>query len=118
MIPINKQLKEFIVSRSRRLWIEDDILRVYVGIGNRIIDGVRLRTVDIANISQINQRFEGKGYFKRFMKTAESFGMPVYVESIQISNKRLLNILTKNGYDIIDERFGVCNCIKFPLLNA
>jgi hypothetical protein len=111
---ILNQLDVFMASNSRNLWLSDDVLSIYVRKSKRIYHGLMLDMMDVANISSINPEYEHQGYFKQFMMKVESLGLPVFVESISSTNTNLLNILTKNGYNILPNPQGVHNAIKFP----
>ena len=120
MSNILDQVDEFMKNSSRNLWLQDDILSIYVRRSLRKFDGELQRCFDVSNIHQINPKYAGQGYFRKFMEKVEQFGYPVYVESISLSNTHLLRILTKNGYTLInkqygvDENYGICNAIKYP----
>jgi hypothetical protein len=114
MSDIITQLDDFMDSSYRNLWLQDDILTIYVRKSKRIYQGVMVDMIDVANIMTINPEYKKQGYFKRFMERVESFGLPIFVESINHTNTNLLDMLTKNGYEIILNPAMVYNAIKIP----
>lgn len=108
---ITEQLDDFIDSPVSNKWLNDGILSVYVRKGYHVYDGMILNTLDIANISTISEQYQGKGYFKTFMKKAESIGKPIWVECIH--NPLLSRMLVKHGYTIFNN--GGIHAIKFVM---
>jgi hypothetical protein len=109
MKTITDQLDDFMESSFNNLWLNDDILSIYVRKGNHLFRGEILATLDVANIGTIPDEYKGKGHFKRFMKKAESIGLPIWVECIH--NPDLVQMLVKHGYIIMD-RDGI-HAVKF-----
>jgi EAL domain-containing protein (putative c-di-GMP-specific phosphodiesterase class I) len=105
------QIDDFMLSKNSIVWIEDNILKIYVRKNFRYINHQQVNTFDIANIKTISKRYQGKGYFKAFMLKVESLGIPVYVECIH--NPKLIDMLEKNGYTILGGQYDT-NAIKFP----
>lgn len=93
-------------SSSTNKWLVDDALSIYVRKGrHRISDSTNITsTIDIANINQISEKYEGTGYFRKFMIQVEQFGIPVMVENIY--NPKLTTMLKKNGYTILKQDGG------------
>lgn len=111
MRSIIQQVDDFIISSYTNLWLEDDILNVYVRKGKRYIEGNISETFDVANILSINKKYEKQGYFKAFMLKVEELGMTIFVECIH--NPKLTEMLQKNGYTIIKNQYE-CHAYKFP----
>lgn len=105
------QLDDFMLSKHSNIWLEDNILNIYVRKNLRNINNQQVNTIDIANISEISKKYQGKGYFKAFMIKVESLGIPVYVECIH--NPNLTDMLERNGYTILGGQYDT-NAIKFP----
>jgi hypothetical protein len=108
---VNVQLLEFFYSKNRNMWLEDHILSVYVRKGFHIINEEIIDTIDIANISTINSKYKGKGYFRSFMLAVEGLGIAVYVENIH--NQLLLDMLVKHNYEILENKYASC-AYKMP----
>lgn len=96
----NQQLKEFINSTDRNIWIKTKLINVYVRKGFHSINGKTMATLDVANVSVPN-KYQGSGVFKEFMTYAKSFGYPIYVESIL--NPIVTSAVQRWGYDIIND---------------
>lgn len=114
MLDIVYQLNNFMESSINNKWLVDDSLSIYVRKGKHCVSESKqiTYTIDIANIKQIAERYEGKGYFRTFMIQSEQFGIPVMVENIY--NPKLINMLKKNGYTII-KKDGGTHAIKITL---
>lgn len=84
---------------------------MYIRKGRHLIGDEVLDTFDVANISTIDPEYQGKGYFKAFMLYVESFKIPVFVECIY--NPKLIDMLAKNGYTIINQDHAIHAIKKF-----
>jgi len=104
MKSISEQVDDFMLSNHNNLWLNDNILSVYVRKNYRNINGVLTNTFDVANIKSIKKKYEHKGYFKAFMLKVESLGIPIVVECIH--NPDLVDMLERNGYTIISSQYN------------
>ncbi|MES2729991.1 MAG: hypothetical protein V4621_07875 [Pseudomonadota bacterium] len=93
-------LVEFLASPIRNAWLEEPGMAVYVRKAYRVIDGVALHCLDIANI-EVQLELQRHGVFKNWLALAEKHGAGVfecvYVENVH--NEHLPAFLERNGYD-------------------
>lgn len=105
-----KVLETHLARKNRlNMWFEmaDFHLNVYIRITQRVLGGVILNTIDIANI-EVDEEFQKCGNFSRFLSKIEELALKydrtVYVECIQ--RDFLIEFLKKLGY--VEESF---NCL-------
>ena len=104
---IKELVRNFISDTNRTIsnvWITTDELQIYLRKAIHSVGGEIIRTIDIANVSLVNQEDKGKGYFKEVILFIESFELPVYVENV--GNMELAAQLVKHGYVEVDTRCG------------
>lgn len=105
---INELFDAFLKSKYRDMWVTDGILDIYIRKGNRVLEDRMVGTIDIANIAEIDDKYKGQGYFKRFMLHVESTGYTVYVENV--TNMQLMEKLEKHGYLLLGTYIGSDIC--------
>lgn len=75
-------------------WVkEPGFVGLYVRIGQRLIGGEHVRTIDLANFEV---RRKGRGVFSRFVKKIEKYQLPIFVENVL--SDRFANFLQKTGF--------------------
>lgn len=111
---IEDQLKSLIdkskTSRFVNEYIQDDNLHAYIRITKRHIEGKKVDTIDIANVTVIDENKHGTGIFKSFLKTVESLSIKnnktVFVESVL--SPFLIRKLPEYGYSKVQNSEPPC----------
>jgi hypothetical protein len=96
-------LIDFVNGQKRNAWLSDKKIQVYVRKSHRLINGMLVKTFDIANVTA---HPKGQGHFTEFLAMAETLGFPVYVESVL--NKRLESFLIRKGYEVVPGSNPTC----------
>jgi GNAT superfamily N-acetyltransferase len=77
------------------------VTTAYIRRTERFLDGSRVSTLELGAI-EVDERFQHKGFFKKFLKAFEALAMDhgcyVYVESLL--NCNLYHYLIRNGYTL------------------
>ena len=86
-------------------WIVYGPFSLYIRVGQRYIEGQRLRVVDLANFEISDERERGKGHFSALLNDVNALGKKygyagIYVESIL--NDDLVPILKRKGFRIVN----------------
>lgn len=87
-------------------WITYGPINLYIRVGLRLIDGKKVKAMDLANFGIANEKLKGKGHFSRLLRSTEILGKKygydgVYVESIL--NPTLIEILKNKGFRIVTD---------------
>lgn len=84
-------------------WVHQGMCSVYMRYGQRIINGVRCRTIEVANVADLPEAEKGRGHFRDFMVELESLveGETLYVENV--TTERLEAILRRHGFQRVPE---------------
>lgn len=84
------------LSQTANTWLEWPDAKLYLRVSRRSVgNGMFGRHLDIASV-EVSPFRRGRGIFKEIREIVESFGYPVYVESVL--EKRLRGHLLKHGY--------------------
>ena len=92
-------LKQFLTSPLRNVWISEPYIRVYVRKSIRLIDNIQRDCLDIGSV-EVEPHKRNKGVFSKFLlkfeKTAKQLNRVVYVENVL--NPRLEEMLERREY--------------------
>ena len=106
-------LKRFLASPLRNVWISEPYIRVYVRKSIRLIDNVHRDCLDIGSV-EVEPHKRNNGVFSKFLlkfeKTAKRLNRAVYVESIL--NSRLEEMLKKRDYKYLSDFSGAPTMYK------
>jgi|694.fasta_scaffold12015_38 hypothetical protein len=99
---IISQLKLFLDSKHRNLWIQDDYMSVYVRKAKRFLDKSFLTTLDIASV-EVEESKRNCGLWSNFLRQSHEINpyQATYVESVL--NPILFESLSKHGWIIAGE---------------
>jgi hypothetical protein len=97
------QLNNWRQSASSNVWLETDVVSMYVRKGVHFILGETYRTIDIGNVTTYS-KYQHKGVFKQVLALIEKQASTVYVENIQ--NPILYQALMRYGYVVVDNNAG------------
>lgn len=119
---VERLLDEFLSSGFRNQWLETKAIRVYVRKSHRVyVDHLEPSALpyddniipfrgpnclDIATV-EVSQKFRGKGIWRDFIRYAESVNPFQYIMVESVGNADLREMLTKNGYSLDKESFGL-----------
>lgn len=93
------ELDRFLASQHRNLWIEDDIMKVYVRQANRIFHGIGFhKCLDIASVEVKNPKNWGKGFFTAFLNYAISVNPHNYLYVENVQEPRFRNYFRRRGW--------------------
>lgn len=103
-------LKEFIESDIKNIWIEEPNIRVYVRRSLRCLTGNTLeKCLDIASV-EVDENKQRQGIFTKFLvefeQSAKKLNRYVFIESIL--HEKLLEFLVKRGYEYTDVSTLTC----------
>ena len=106
MNQIITKLKEFIDSKHRNLWIQDDFMSVYVRKGNHFIEKTILSTLDIASV-EVEESKRNQGIWTNFLNQAHEINpyQATYIECVH--NIILSDSLVKHGWQTVGESFYI-----------
>lgn len=108
-------LEKFAAGTLRNAWLYEPGIQVYVRISARMLGGVRVRALDIANVAV---DVDGIGTFTAFLGRAEALrGFDtVFVENVL--NEKLAASLAKRGYSHTEDFGGTPSFYKSIVLPA
>lgn len=97
-----EQLANFIENsdKVRNLWLQDELMAVYVRRSRRFIDGSLRTGLDIANIEVYDR---GKGTFTRFLRHAVCINPWEYTFAESLQEPRLVSFFLRNGWVPVDD---------------
>ena len=95
------ELERVIKSPKTNEWIIHGPFTLYIRVGDRFIEGKRLRVIDLANFEITDEDQRGQGHFSKLLNEVNALGKKygydgIYVESI--INEDLVKILEKKGF--------------------
>jgi hypothetical protein len=103
---MKKRVYRWYNSTIRNAWIHTKTTSVYLRKSSRIIDGVKINVIDLANVN-VHEKYQNNGYFKSLILFLESLDT-VYIENVL--NDKLAESLLNNGYRQVNHRCFIKHC--------
>ena len=94
-----QQLLPTLIRRGRgNAWFRYETMDVYLRVGPKMVNGVPLLCLQLANLQTQNKR---QGIFTRLVKDLTTYGLPLYLERVLSYSWR--EALERHGWEVVRE---------------